>query len=253
MAVLPTLQRVLAYALAAALAAATLLAVTSDAGAARAKTLGTTDRAPAPECPRSPCEAVGRTTGFQLMADGERAPFKVRESGSLVAWAIDLSKPRESQRSFFGDFYESTQLGTSPTARISVIKRAGDGRQYKLKGQSPIVDLTSSLGSRQTFTLTDPLRLRKGDMVALTIPTWAPAFAVDLAGRANRWRSSRNDGECTSRGDIRKGKPQQNVGSEREYGCDYSGARLLYWAYYTPRGGGGGGQGGGGGGQGGNA
>jgi hypothetical protein len=246
MAVLPTLQRVFALILVAALAAAGLLALTSDAGAARAKTLGKTKRSPAPECPRSPCEAVGRTTGLQLMADGRRAPFKAREAGSLVAWAIEVSKPRESQRSFFGEFYESTQLGTDPTARISVLRRSGEGRRYKLKGQGPIIDLSSSLGSRQTFTLTDPLRLRKGDFVALTIPTWAPAFAVDLAGRANRWRSSRLDGACTGRGDIKKGKPHQKVGSKREYGCDYSGARLLYWGYYTPRGGDGGGNQGGG-------
>ncbi|MGH2952839.1 MAG: hypothetical protein ACRDK9_02305 [Solirubrobacterales bacterium] len=246
------MQRVFGSILVAALAGAALVVLTSDAGAARAKTLGKTKRAPAPECPRSPCEAVGRTTGFQLTADGKRAPFKARESGSLVAWAIEVSKPRESQRSFFGEFYESTQFGTAPTARIAVIKRSGDGRRYKLKGQGPTIDLTSSLGSRQVFTLTDPLRIRKGDFLALTIPTWAPSFAVDLAGRDNRWRSSRADGACRSREDIRRGKPQQNVGSQREYGCDYSGARLLYWGYYVARGGGGGGGEGGGGGGGGN-
>jgi hypothetical protein len=99
------------------------------------------------------------------------------------------------------------------------------------------------------FTLSDPLRIRKGEFLALTIPTWAPMFAVDLGGRDNRWRSSRNDGACTNREDIRSGKPHQNVGSTRQYGCDYRGARLLYWGYFVPDGGGGGGGGGEGGGQ----
>jgi hypothetical protein len=247
----PTLQRLFVAMLGVLAAFSAALALAPGAGARGAKPLGQTDGSPAPECPRSPCEAVGRTTGFQLVADGERALFKARQPGSLVAWAIDLSKPRESQRSFFGDFYESTAFGVAPTARVSLLKR-GEGRSYKLRGQSPPVNLTSALGSRQVFTLSDPLRIRKGDFLALTIPTWAPAFAVDLSGRGNRWRSSRADGACTSRDDIQQGKPHQNVGSERGYGCDYSGARLLYWGYYVPRGGGGGGGGGGGQGGGGN-
>ena len=234
-----TLQRVFVPIGVSAVALAAFLVAVAGADARAARTLGQTERSPAPECPKSPCEAVGRTTGFQLVADGERAPFKAREAGSVVAWTIDLAKPRESQRSFFGDFYESTQFGTAPTARISILRRR-EGRDYKLKGQSPVVDLTSALGTRQVFTLADPLRIRKGEFLALSIPTWAPAFAVDLARRKNRWRSSRAKGACTSRRDIRQGKPQQNVGSKREYGCDYSGARLLYWGHYVPRGGGGG-------------
>src|SRR5687768_14193714 len=103
MAFLPTMQRVLAVAAVAAGILTLAFAAAPGAGARGAKALGETARSPSPECPRSPCEAVGRTTGLQLAADGEGAPFKARESGSLVAWAIDLSKPRESQRTFFGD------------------------------------------------------------------------------------------------------------------------------------------------------
>ena len=48
-----------------------------------------------------------------------------------------------------------------------------------------------------------------------------------------RTRTSDPDGHCSATGDIKNGKPQQNVGSVREYGCDYRGARLLYWGYYV--------------------
>ena len=34
---------------------------------------------------------------------------------------------------------------------------------------------------------------------------------------------------------ARKSRPQQKVGSVRGYGCDYTSARLLYWAYYVTR------------------
>jgi hypothetical protein len=210
------------------------MVATDSAGARAAKVLGRTDRTPAPACPRTPCEAVGKVTGFQLSADGRRGPFKARQDGTLVAWAIRLSKPSKEQRDFFGDFYSSGEFGTKPTARVSVIKRL-EGKRYKLKRQSPVVELRSSFGTRQVFTLTEPLRINDGEFLALTIPTWAPSFAINLSGKRNVWRASRGKGKCTSRNDIKASKPQQKTGTTRQYGCDYKTARLLYWGYYVPR------------------
>ena len=221
----------------AALALAALIALCAAAGqadASTARTLGKTDRTPEPSCPQTPCEAVGSVTGFQLVADGTRAPFKARQNAWIVGWAIDISEPKKSQHNFFADFYRSDTFGTVPTARISVIKRR-ESRNYKLKAQSPVVTLGSVLGSRQTFTLSSPLKIRKGEFLALTIPTWAPAFAVNLSSRNNVWRSSRVGGKCSGTANIKAGKPQQKVHSTRSYGCDYKTARLLYWGYYVPR------------------
>jgi hypothetical protein len=212
---------------------ATLLA-TDSAGARGAKILGRTDRTPAPACPKTPCEAVGKVTGYQLSADGRRAPFRARQDGTLVAWAIKLSKPDKEQRDFFGNFYSSPELGSKPTARVSVIKKV-EGKRYKLKRQSPVVELASSLGTRQVFTLTEPMRIKDGELLALTIPTWSPSFAINLSGKRNVWRASRGKNKCTSRSDIKNSKPHQKTGSTRQYGCDYKTARLLYWGYYVPR------------------
>jgi hypothetical protein len=212
---------------------ATVLA-TDSAGARAAKTFGRTDRTPAPACPRTPCEAVGKVTGYQLTADGRRGAFRARQDSTLVAWAIKLSKPNKEQRDFFGDFYSSSKFGTKPTARISVIKKI-EGKRYKLKRQSPVVELASALGTRQVFTLTEPLRINDGEFLALTIPTWSPSFAINLSGKRNVWRASRGKNKCQSRNDIRNSKPHQKTGSTRQYGCDYKTARLLYWGYYVPR------------------
>jgi len=73
------------------------------------------------------------------------------------------------------------------------------------------------------------LRVRRGDIVGLTIPTWAPAFAQDLSAR-NAWRASREPGRCTNTTDVRQGKAQQKVGKRAVYGCLYTTARLLYTA-----------------------
>jgi hypothetical protein len=221
-------------ALASLLGALVAVLPAGTAGARSAKTLGNTDRTPKPSCPRNPCEAVGSVTGLQIVADGKRGRFKARQDGTLVAWAMKLSRPNSEQRSFFGDFYESGEFGSRPTARISTLRR-GKGRKYTLRRQSPVVDLSSAYNSRQVFTLTQPLRINKGEFLALTIPTWSPSFAVGLRGRGNVWRASRGRRKCEGASDIRDGKPHQKLGTERNYGCDYKTARLLYWGYYVPR------------------
>ena len=214
-----------------------LAGVLSTAASADGARLGQTARSPSPSCPKDPCQAVGRTTVVQLVADGRRGVFKAKEDGKVVAWALSLSGPNQTQREFFGEFYASETLGMRPTARIAVVKRKGEGREYKLKGQSAVVDLTTSLDSYQVFTLNDPLRIRKGEFLALTIPTWSPSFAIELNRTSNIWRASRTEaeGKCDSERTIKNGKPQQKVGSTRTYDCDYSTARVLYWGFYEPK------------------
>jgi hypothetical protein len=196
-------------------------------GAARKVTvLGQTQNAPAPACPKSPCEAVGSVTGFQTVAGSVNNPFVVPANGRMVAWSISLSKPKASQQSFFNNFY-----GSPPQARISVIRAVPNKHppRYELLRQSPTVNLTPFLGSDVTFALDQSLTVKKGDIVALTIPTWAPAFAVGLSDSSG-WRASRKVGKCTRTADIKDSRPQQKVGSTKQYGCFYKTARLLYTA-----------------------
>lgn len=233
-----------AFAFAALCAALVGVIAVSSAGARDAKVLGKTKRTPSPDCPtdtnRHPCEGVGSVTGFPLVAGGKKRPMNVPENGKLVAWAIDLSRPKKSQREFFGDLFQSEPYGKKPTARIAVIKHRRQ-RDYKLIRQSPVVRLSGALGRRQVFTLDKPLRIKKGQVVALTVPTWSSNFASHISERRNKWRASRSRRNCAPRGsdpaDIdrfaRQSRPQQKVGSVRGYRCDYTSARLLYWAYYV--------------------
>jgi hypothetical protein len=197
------------------------------AGAARqVAVLGQTQTAPAPACPQSPCEAVGSVTGFQSMAGTVAKPFVAPFNGRIVAWGITLSRPKSSQQSFFNNFY-----GSPPQARIAVLRQVPNKAPpaYELLRQSPTVVLTAFLGSTVTFALDQPMIIKQGDIVGLTIPTWAPAFAVGLADSSG-WRASRKAGKCTQTPDIKESHPQQKVGSIKQYGCFYKTARLLYTA-----------------------
>jgi hypothetical protein len=217
----------------AALAAAFLLgalalaAAPSGADGAKAVVLGATQTTPAPACPGSPCEAVGSVSGFQTVAQTTKKPFNVPFDGHLVAWSLTMSKPKASQQSFFNDFYDSP-----PEARISILKlsKKSSPPKYKLLRQGPVMVLSPYLGQTVTFALDDPLVVRQDNIVALTIPTWAPSFAVGL-GDMSSWRASRQNGKCKNTNDIKVSRPQQKIGSEKQYGCVYKTARLLYNAY----------------------
>lgn len=237
-------RRAMAFAtLCALLVVAVALAAT--AGAARTRTLGKTRHTPPPDCPTDtaahPCEAIGSVTGFQRVADGEKHPFVADRDGKIVAYALDLSHPNKDQRDFFGSLFKGGQFGMAPSARIAVLRHV-ERRKYKLLRESRAVNVNSSMGHTEVFTLDKPLSIRKGRIVALTVPTWASNFAAPVSRNKNQWRASRGKGNCqpksASSQDVQafanKSAPQQKVGSTRNYGCDYKGARILYWAYYVP-------------------
>jgi hypothetical protein len=225
---------VLVAAVAAALAA--VLGAGSAGAALRVVVLGAA--APAtPSCPAT-CQAVGKTTGFQTSITGARNPFVVSFRGRIVAWSIKTGapstkpNPNNNNQSDF-DFFTKT-FGGSPKARISVLKpimkKVKQGKPiYKLKSQSPVEDLSAFLGQTTTFTLDTPLRVKPNNIVALTVPTWAPAFAINQSANT-KWQASRKKGKCNETADILAGTPQDVQGSQRAYGCTYNTARLLYSA-----------------------
>jgi hypothetical protein len=218
----------LAVAALAASSLAILIALVASAGAATtAKTtvvLGSTATTPDPSCPELPCQAVGSATGFQVSNSQAQLPFSVPRNGKVTSWTLTLAQPTNKQRSFFNGFF-----GTPPEARLAILRRvpATDPPRYTLVSQSSIRVLSPYLG--QTVKFGASLRVQKGDIVGLTVPTWAPAFAQSLASN-NAWRASREPGKCINSTDVRQGEPQTKVGTRATYGCRYSTARLLYTA-----------------------
>jgi hypothetical protein len=187
--------------------------------------LGASSQTAQPACPASPCQAIGRVTGFQTTIGKAAKPFVAPFDGRIVAWSLKTSAPTDTQKKFFNDFY-----GGTASARISVLKPLKKLKLgYKLKAQSPVEDLDGILGTTTTFTLQRPLTVRAGQIVALSVPTWAPVFAIGLA-KNNAWRASRKAAKCTKPDDIKAGTAHETLASERVYGCVYDTARLLYSA-----------------------
>lgn len=173
-----------------------------------------------PSCPERPCLAVSRTTGFQAKVGENRGLMTVPRNGRLVSWTISLGKPGTKQREFF-----EKRLGGEASAQITVL-RPGKKLYYRVVAQSPVIKLTKHFGKTVEFPLVRSLAVRKGYVVALTVPTWAPALAVNLGGDTS-WRASRERGKCE---DTEVQTAQTKPDSLAQYYCLYRTARLTYSA-----------------------
>ncbi|MCB0867121.1 MAG: hypothetical protein KDB48_00345 [Solirubrobacterales bacterium] len=246
----------------------------ASAESTRRVVLGASKHNVTPNCgtkagPRS-CFAEGNVTAYQVFQRGHRGrSFVVPYArGKVVSWSISLSNPTRKASQRFGDAqtpYFNNLFGSPSTARISILRQVNKGRKgnprFRLIRQSGLQRLNRYFGTTVRFALTEPLNVIRGDVVALTIPTWAPAFWVPFACSAsptggvvnpsrcraaqknNTWRGSRSSELCLIGVDrfdrpneaLAKSRPQQKVGTVRRYGCYYDAARLLYSATVVGR------------------
>lgn len=224
----------LGVALSALVFAAMLGIALSTGSAGAAPTVGVLGAAtPAtPSCPEN-CQAIARTTGFQVAIGETKSPFVVPYAGKLVAWSIKLGAPSTSDAQFFDEKFGA------PEARLAVLKpvmkKIKEGKPiYKLKKQTPPEKLNEFFGTTTTFALAQPLRVKQNQILGLTVPTWAPGLALNQGGDSV-WVASRKRDRCgnnqkTALADTLAGRAQDVLGSDRAYGCTYKTARILYSA-----------------------
>jgi hypothetical protein len=234
-------------------------------------TLGEANSKLKPNCGRDfsrDCTVEGSVTGYQVFRKGStrKRSFIVPWSGKIVSWSISLSRPTNRDIQQNGNTYRAqlpffnALFGTPASARIAVLRplrRSKTGPpMWKMVRQSPVQILNPYFGRTINFALARPLNVVRNQMVALTIPTWAPAiwkpracnFSTfsgslnpDACARAEKeytWRGSRAKDKCILGVDdndepneaVKKSNPQTRVGSNRGYGCYYGSNVLLYTA-----------------------
>ncbi len=184
--------------------------------------IGVTNPVTVPSCPTSPCLAVSRTTGFQVKVGKVRNPLSATKTGTVVAWTITLGKPNATQIKFF-----NANEGGPAEAGIAVLRaQKSPNLTYKLIAQSPLVKLQPYFGKTAQFPLEATIPVKKGDVIALTVPSWAPALSLGF-GNDTSWRASRPKKQCTS---TSAQTDHTSVGSSVQYFCLYQTARLTYSA-----------------------
>ncbi len=255
-----------------ALAALTGAAGEADGKSNRRAVLGASKVRVTPNCgtkagSRS-CFVEGKITGYQSLQRGTTGrnfvvPYR---RGKVVTWSISLSNPTRRDSQSFGPAqqpYFNKLFGSPSRAGISVLRQTNKKGNpvFRLIRRSALQTLNPYFGTTVHFALVKPLNVIRGDVVALTIPTWAPAFwtpyacaasrsgdvvnpaRCETASRNNTWRASRQSGRCSIGTDdfdrpnkaLQESRPQQKLNSRRQYGCYYKAARLLYTATVVAR------------------
>jgi hypothetical protein len=198
---------------------------------ARIVELGSQAQAATPNCPAEECVVAVRVTALQGRASGgPKNPYFIRRDGWLVAFTVTLSRPNAEQIEYFDD-----NFGSPAEVRLSVL-RQGDTRQtrlnYRLLAQSESFPLDDYFGSTPTFVLEQPLRVRRGNWVGITVDTWAPMYA-STASQADWWRASRSKGSCAGSRSLEQ-FAMGELGQVSVFGCTYHAKRFLYTVTYVP-------------------
>ena len=96
--------------------------------------------------------------------------------------------------------------------------------------QTPVELLAPYFGQTVQFPLGRSLNVKKGYVIALTVPTWAPALTPLLTDHSS-WRASRAKGRCN---DTSTQTAQLALKDVAQYRCLYK-ARLTYSATLITR------------------
>jgi len=171
-----------------------------------------------PTCPASPCLAVSRTTGYQAKVVNSRATYVVPANGRIVAFTVRLGSPSARQIAFFDDNFGTASAG------LAVIKRS-ERLFGRVMTTSHVYQLGDYFGQTLQIPLGRPLNVKKGWIIALTVPTWAPTLTT-LLSDGSSWRAARGLRACD---DTDTQTAQTSLGALTQYRCLYK-ARLTYSA-----------------------
>jgi hypothetical protein len=204
-------------------AALTVLVAAPAVASADVKELGEMTSDVHGSCPVS-CTAVSRTTGYQVKVGPDRTLYQAPADGRIVAWTVALGKPGPKQTAFF-----NKGLGGVSRAAV-VVLAAGKKLSNTVVAKSRLVELQPYFGTTVEFPLDASLPIKKGQYVALTVPTWAPLLQIGL-GNDTSWRSSRPVKSCL---DVSTQSALVGSHSFATFGCLYRTARLTFSATFIP-------------------
>ena len=206
---------------AAAALAACALAIPGVADAVVATISPPLDPTAVASCPgtaTTPCAVVSRTTAMQVVVGHAYHPLQITVAGRIVGWQVTLSAPTTAQIKYF----DTTEGGASQAA-IAVLRpvRALD---YRLVAIGPLMHLQPYFGQTVSFPLVSTIAVAPGDMLALAVPTWAPALQLH-AGHRTAWRASRSRSQCTN---VAAGTAQTTPGGVMQYACIYQSGLVTF-------------------------
>lgn len=194
----------------------------------------------APSCPKgvsaSQCLIIlTHTTAIQSVSDGVSYPTKVKKAGWIVAFTLGLSNLSATATTEHNYLHTlDLAYGGTPQIALTVLK-PGPNNRYTVAAQSATFHLIPFLGQvlqeplslPPNFTSFTALPVKPGEVLAVSVPTWAPVLSIDLSTTKFAYRQSRM-GNCTHAAGSQTA--QLTVGASTRYLCSYTGTRVEYSA-----------------------
>ena len=216
--------------------------VAPGAASAQIVELGQTTSTPiiAPNCPTgvsaAQCDIIlTRTTAIQADTNSVMNPTKVTKAGWIVAFTVGLSKLSTNAKTELGYLHMlDVGYGGTPQVALTVLK-PGANNKFTVVSQSGTYHLIPFLGQvlqeplslPPTFTTMTALAVKPGEVVGLTVPTWAPILSYNLTASKYSYRQSRR-ANCNHAAASQTA--QTTVGASASYLCNYTGTRVQYSA-----------------------
>jgi hypothetical protein len=189
----------------------------------------------APTCPAgvaaSACKIVlTQVTALETLRDGVAYPTTVKKAGMIVAFTVGLSKLDNNRtKAKSAIHYLDSTFGGTTQAALTVLKAKGpkSQRKWTVAAQSPVFHLQPYLGQVVQFPLATALPVKPGEVLALTVPTWAAVLTIDQPTKKFAYRQSRAT-NCPNPASTEQA--QTLIGATASYQCNYPGTRLEYSA-----------------------
>lgn len=194
-----------------------------------------------PTCPANAqggaCKIVlTQATAYETLRDGVATPDMIQQSGEISSFTLGLTGTNTITPADFT--YLDKTYGGPPEAQLTILRPVGRPAHpvYRVAAQSPIFKLRAELGEVAEFPLTVPLPVVRGEMVALTVPTWAPVLSIELDTTKFSYTQSRMPlpasknatPSCTTSPGANIAQLQ--IGQLSNYGCSFPGNRVEYSA-----------------------
>ncbi|HET9094063.1 MAG TPA: hypothetical protein VFN36_03160 [Solirubrobacteraceae bacterium] len=227
------------------LAATAAALLPAAASAAEVQVGVTTSPLVAPTCPAdaqgASCTIIlEQVTAYETLRDGVANPDTVRRSGIISSFTLGLAGTKLITPAILAA--EDQKYGGPPEAQLTALVPIGTPSHpsFRVAAQTTVVKLRSELGRVAEFPLITPLPVVRGEVLALTIPTWAPVLSIEQPTTKFAYAQSRTKqmiyskplkksiSSCNTTGTTNFA--QVVVGQLSGYSCTYAGTRIEYSA-----------------------
>lgn len=204
--------------------------------------------------PANECTIVlTQVTAYETLRDGISDPTMIKKAGVISSFSVGLSGTSTITAKDVA--YLNKVHGGAAEVELTILRPTGtiNNPSYRVAAESPVFPIRNLLGQVVEFPLIAPLPVVRGEVVALTVPTWAPVLSFDLDTSKFSYSQSRTKmkvsattgttttGTTTTTTGATKTASSCNtsasgnlaqfaIGQLSNYSCSYPGTRVEYSA-----------------------